>query len=290
MYVSGHGESKLDGQADFDLGEFGTQVATKGFRIQALNLGVAPEVPDNAAILVITPPRVDMLKPEVDKIKRFLERGGNLLWLIDQEPLHGLQPIAEYLHLELSEGVVVDPAAVPATIALSASYGSHPITDTISAYNTAFPFARRVAVGPDAKGWQATTLVEVAANGWVETGPLDKNVRFDQGRDVRGPVPIAVALERNQNGRDQRVVAVGGSTFLSNGSVGLLKNQDLGTNLLNWLAEDENLITIQPRTRADSELNLTRAARSVIAIGFQVFLPAAFLFAGAMIWWRRRRR
>ena len=29
-------------------------------------------------------------------VKRFLARGGNLLWLIEQEPHHGL-PIAEYL-------------------------------------------------------------------------------------------------------------------------------------------------------------------------------------------------
>ncbi len=90
------------GRRNFDLGDFGRQLANKGFRVQALNLAVAPEVPDNAAVLVITPPRVDLLKGEVDKILRFLERGGNLLWLIDQEPLHGLQPIAEYLHLELT--------------------------------------------------------------------------------------------------------------------------------------------------------------------------------------------
>lgn len=294
MYVDGHGEPKLDGQANFDLGEFGRQLGTKGFRIQALNLAVAPDVPDNVSVLVLTPPRVDMLKGEVDKIKGFLERGGNLLWLIDQEPLHGLQPVAEYLHLQLSPGVVVDPTAarlgVEPTIALNAKYGFHAITENFSDYTTAFPFVRRIAVDPDAQDWQATTLVEVAANGWVETGALDQDIRFDQGRDVRGPVPIAVALERIQNGRSQRVVAIGGSNFLTNGFVGLLSNLDLGTNILNWLAEDESLITIQPHARTDSELNLTRTALSVISVGFLLLLPAAFLFAGGMIWWRRRRR
>ncbi len=60
--------------------------------------------------------------------------------------------------------------------------------------------------------------------------------------------------------------------------------------MLNWLAEDENLITIQPRARVDSELKLTQASLGAIAMGFLVVLPAAFLFAGGMIWWRRRRR
>jgi len=293
MYVDGHGEPKLDGQANFDLGEFGRQLGTKGFRIQPLNLAVAPEVPDNASVLVIAPPRVEMLKGEVEKIKRFLERGGNLLWLIDQEPLRGLQPIAEYLHLQLGPGVVVDPAAArlggEPTIAVSASYGPHAITETFAGYITVFPLVRRIAVDPEAKGWQATTLVEVAANGWVETGDVSKEMRFDQGRDIRGPVPIAVALERSQNGRGQRVVVIGGSSFLSNTIIGQLGNLDFGTNVLNWLSEDESLITIQPRARADSELNLTRAKLAVIALGFLVFVPAAFLFAGGMIWWRRRR-
>ena len=70
MYVDGHGEPKLDGQANFDLGDFGRQLGTKGFRIQGLNLAVAPEVPDNVSVLVLTPPRVDMLKGEVDKIRQ----------------------------------------------------------------------------------------------------------------------------------------------------------------------------------------------------------------------------
>ena len=85
-------------------------------------------------------------------------------------------------------------------------------------------------------------------------------------------------------------MVIGGSSFLSNTIVGQLGNQDFGTNVLNWLSEDENLITIQPRPRADSELNLTRAKLGVIAIGFLLFVPAAFLLAGGMIWWRRRRR
>jgi ABC-type uncharacterized transport system involved in gliding motility auxiliary subunit len=293
MYVDGHGQSKLDGQANFDLGDFGQLLGTKGFRIQSLNLAIAPEVPHNAAVLLVTPARVDMLKGEVEKIKRYLERGGSMLWLIDQEPLHGLQPIAEYLRLELGPGVIVDPAAarlgIEPTIALSSGYGFHPITENFSDYNTAFPAARRIGVDPEQREWRATTLVEVAANGWVETGALDTRMRFDKDRDVRGPVAVALSLERPRGKDTQRVVVVGCSHFLANSFVGLLGNRDLGTNMLNWLAEDESLITIQPRPRVDSELALTRTSLAVITIGFLGALPLAFLIAGGVIWWRRRK-
>jgi len=294
MYVDGHGEPRLDGNANHDLGQLGQQLQLKGFRVQALNLAVAPEVPQNAAVVVLAHPRVDMLPGEVDKLVRHVERGGNLLWMIEQEPLRGLQPLAEKLGLRLGPGIVVDPAAaqlgIQPTIALSSRYGPHRVTDGFARYNTAFPFARAIGFPEEGSPWQATVLVEAAQNGWIETGSLDGEVGFDDGRDVQGPADVAVALEREmQDGKSQRIVVVGGSGFLSNAFVGLLSNLDLGVNMLNWLSTDENLITIQPRERVDASLEVTRTLLTVLVFGFLLLLPAGFLAAGGAIWWRRRR-
>jgi ABC-type uncharacterized transport system involved in gliding motility auxiliary subunit len=293
MYVDGHGEPKLDGRANFDLGDFGQQLGNKGFKVQGLNLAVAPDVPANCAVLIVTPPRTALLKGEVDKIQRWLEGGGSLLWLIDQEPLRGLEPIAEYLHLRLTPGIVVDPAAarlgVPATIALSANYGFHAITEQINAYNTAFPSVRQIEVDPENKDWQTASLVEVAQGGWVEIGDPEKDLRFDRDRELRGPVTVAIAMERNVKDKSQRIVVVGGASFLSNTFVGMLANLDLGINMLNWLSVDENLIALQPRARVDSELKLGRPALYAIGLGFLLFLPLLFLSLGGTIWWRRRK-
>jgi ABC-type uncharacterized transport system involved in gliding motility auxiliary subunit len=288
VYLDGHGEPKLDGRANFDLGDFGRQLGNKGFRIQPLNLAKAQDVPQNASVLVIATPRVELLKGEVDKLKRYLEAGGNLLWLIDQEPLRGLQPLAEYLGLQLTAGVVVDPATVPPNIAQAASYGVHPITENF-AYNTVFPFVRQVEAKSENQPWHTTRLVEAAARGWLETDDTEKKIRFDKDHDIPGPITVAVALERKVRDKDQRVVVVGCSSFLANQYVGNLFNLDLGTNMLNWLAQDENLITVQPRPRVDSQLNLGRAGLALIGFGYLLVLPAAFLFTGGMVWWRRRK-
>ena len=78
-------------------------------------------------------------------------------------------------------------------------------------------------------------------------GKLDDKITFDKGRDVPGPVNIAVALERNVNDRTQRVVVVGNGSFLANTFLGNGGNLDLGVNMINWLAGDDALIAIQPR-------------------------------------------
>ena len=104
-----------------------------------------------------------------------------------------------------------------------------------------------------------------------------------------GPVNIAVALERNINERTQRVVVVGNGSFLANTFLGNGGNLDLGVNMVNWLAGDESLITLQPRPSLDSGLDLSRNAQYIILIGFLVLLPIVFISMGMLIWWRRRK-
>ena len=290
-YLDGHGERKLDGRANHDLGEFGGQLRVKGFKTAPLNLAVAPEVPDNVAVLIIAGPRVDLLAGEVVKIKRWIEKGGNLLWLIDNDSLHGLQGLADELGLSLTAGTVIDPRAgglrLPATFALATSYGQHRITEN-STQTSVFPYARRIAISEGSK-WRFAPLVEVAQEGWLETGATDNNVAFDRNKDVRGPIVIAGALERSVGDRAQRVVVTGTGHFLANQFIGTLGNQDLGVNMLNWLAGDEALITLQPRTRGDLTLEFTRAGLSLLGFGFLLVLPLCLLIGGAVIWWRRRK-
>lgn len=288
MYLDGHGEGKLDGRANHDLGDFGNQLQAKGFRTGAVNLAKVQDVPENASVLVVASPRVNLLPGEVNRIKRFLEKGGNLLWLIEYDSLRGMSAIADFLGLDLIDGVVFDPRAgslkLPAAFALASGYGEHPATQG-SAITSVFPYTRRIAAHEGGE-FKFTPLVEVGSGGWLETSGL-ANAAFNRDRDIRGPVVAAGALERNVGDRKQRIVVVGSAHFLSNQYVGLVGNLDLGLNLMNWLAGDESLITIHPRTRKDLTLELN----SLVFVLANVFfaLPLIFLVAGGVIWYRRRK-
>lgn len=291
MALEGHGERRLNGIANHDLGEFGKQLAAKGFKTNSVNLAVAQEVPANASMLLIANPQVDLQSAEVQTITRYLQQGGNLLWLIDPEPLRGLQPVTELLGLVLGPGTVVDPTLRPRNgppvFSSATSYARHPIFGDFQ-LNTVFPYARQIGVNENSE-WRATRLIEVAPRGWVEMDKLDDQITFDKARDTPGPVNIAVALERSVNDRTQRVVVIGGGGFLANASLGLGGNLDLGVNIVNWLAGDEALIAIQPRPALDSNLELGRGQQYLILFGFLIFLPLAFASTGVLIWWRRRR-
>jgi len=298
MYLDGHGERKLDGIANHDLGTlFGARLKQHGFRLNSLNLAMAQEVPSNASVLVITQPQLDLLPGEIDKLLRHVERGGNLLWLVDAEPLHGLERLAEKLDLLLPPFTLIDPAATemnaPATWSLGAGYPpQHPITRNFNLI-TAFPSARPL-LWNETSGWQHQVLVEVAARGWVSHNTTsvstpDNRPHFDKQHDTPGPAVIAVALQRNINDREQRIVVVGSGAFLANSFAGNGGNVDLGVNIVNWLASEERLITLQPRATRDSNLVLSKTHLAIIGISFLAGLPLLLSAVGGVTWWKRRR-
>ncbi len=297
MFLDGHGERNLIGKKNNDIGEFGIQLEKKGFKLANPDLTIAQDVPRNGSMLVIASPQIDLNEIEVKKIKTYLESGGNLLWLLDDNNLHGLQPIAEYLGLQLVPGMVIDLSAkqynADVKMAIASQYGEHPINKNFM-LRTFFPEARMIDAQDSFEwGWKVSRLIDVAPNGWLETGKLDGNISFDKS-DIRGPINIAVALERVYGKKGQRVVVVGNGNFLSNTFIGNGGNLDLGINMVNWLAGDDNLITIQPKPLRDVNVIIPSGGWSkfvvlTIFFGFFLGLPLILMIVGIVIWWKRRK-
>ncbi len=303
MFLDGHGERHLQGIKNHDLGEFGKQLEAKGFKFANPDLTIAQDVPRNGAMLVIASPQVDVSEIEAKKIKAYIESGGNLLWLLDDDNLRGLDEVADYLGIQVSPGIVVDMSAAQygadAKVAFNSMYGDHAITRNFQ-LRTLFPEAHEVDAQASYEfGWKVGRLVDVAPNGWleserIEAGVQNKKVSFDVETDKRGPINIGITLERTYGKKGQRVVVMGNANFLSNTFVTNGGNLDFGINIVNWLAGDDELITIQPMPLKDANIAIpsTDAGRMVawtVFHSFQFFIPLGFVIAGFWLWWRRRK-
>jgi ABC-type uncharacterized transport system involved in gliding motility auxiliary subunit len=300
MYLDGHGERNLLGVKNHDIGEFGKQLELKGFKFANPDLTIAQAVPSNGAMLVIASPQVDVSEVEAKKIKTYLESGGNLFWLLDDNNFRGLKEVADYLGLNVSPGITLDMASAQygadARVSFASLYGEHPITTNFM-LRTLFPEAHEVtAQGTDENGWKVSNLVEVAPNGWLSSKKLAKDEKpvFNEGKDKRGPINIGVALERVYGKKGQRVVVMGNANFLSNTFITNGGNLDLGVNIVNWLAGDDQLITIQPMPLKDinvtiPDTNTGRLVAWTVFHGFQYFIPLGFMVAGFFFWWKRRK-
>jgi gliding motility-associatede transport system auxiliary component len=292
VFLSGHGERSPDRQANFDLSTWAAQLHKRGFKTKTLSLGDHPQIPQNTTVLVIAGPRTRLLAGEVKEIQDYLNRGGNLLWLHDPGPLYGLEPLAETLGIEFQPGVIVDPVSETITgnaaAIVIAKYGTHPVVRNFGD-NTLYPQAGGISLSAP-EGWKGSVLIDTRPSSWSETGPLEGQIRFDKGKDIRGPLNLAVALTHGLEKREQRVIVFGDGDFLANSYIANAGNLDLGMSLVNWLSQDDAYVNIPVKTARDRTLNLSRNTQAAIAVGFLAVLPLVMISSGVLIWLRRRKR
>ena len=224
--------------------------------------------------------------------------------------------------INATQSVVVDASGRTqvATVPVAAPpYPAHAITNDFNLV-TMFPMAR--AIVPEAPGGEqkrsGQTFVQTAARSWAETdfkqlvAATSSNADVSalkpepEKGDIAGPVSLAVATavaapapapppsgdtkkpEDNAPKPETRVVAFGDSDFAANAYLGIEGNRDLFMNTVNWLAQQENLISIRPRDASDRRLTLTANITSAIFWLSIFIIPAAVLGTGVATWWRRR--
>jgi len=306
-FLEGHGERDPHGTANHDLKLWTSQLATRGFKIQPLNLATVQIIPRNTKVLVIASPTVDLLPGEIALIIEYLLRGGNILWLADPGSLHGLEPLADQLNIKIPAGVVIDlsgslvgiedPSIVLNTPSM---YPQHAITKAFN-LTTFFPTTASVQIEEqedNLTAWNKSSLLVSGDHTWLETGVLEGEVEYNEDRDSIGPLEIGISLERsldNASEEDsasiqQRVIVVGDGDFLSNAYVGNSGNLDLGIRLINWLSSDDDFINIPVKTANDAHLEFPVYATWIIGFGFILVLPLFFLGTGLTIWWRRKKQ
>lgn len=86
-----------------------------------------------------------------------------------------------------------------------------------------------------------------------------------------------------------RIVVTGSSQFASNKFFKLQGNGDLFMNSVSWLAEDENLISIRPKSARSQPLVLTARDSLLVLIIPIVLIPLAWVVAGLIVYLYRRR-
>lgn len=208
-------------------------------------------------------------------------------------------------------------------VPLAASYGFHPISRGFETAATVFPMAQSllpVAFEDRPEGIQVTELVLTSDASWGETSgeELVEGEVTPDAEDRTGPLALAVAVtvrapEEAPEGDEEaaehdaaahaehehdedappeprgRLVIVGDSDFVGNNlALAPLGNADLFLNMVNWLAEDEDLIAIRPREAGDRRITMTSAQVRNTVLFSLVFLPGFWLVWGVAVWWSRR--
>jgi len=303
-FVEGSGEHQIEDTDKTGYSRFKELLGRDGYQAKSVNLLTKAEVPSDCTVLVVGGPEADYQLPEVDAIKKYVEGGGRALVLLDpalkmggldiwdNEALSmvleawGITPVKDLI-LDLNP--IGQLAGLGPQVALVTSYDSHAIVNDMKRRATGFPLVRSL----ETKNGDKTAVQKLfgSSDSSLATKKLNSPaIDPTDPKNIKGPLTIAAAGTYNTGKENSqgRFVVIGSSAWAANNFIGFNGNPDLALNTINWLASDEDLISIRPKDREDRRITLTQAQMRWLRITSQFLLPLLIVVGGVAVWWRRR--
>src|SRR5205809_51386 len=264
------------------------------YKVEKVSLVQGGDVLSRCAVLVVVGPKVALLPTEVAAVRAYLGKGGNAFFMLDPFVRTGLEPVVREYGIVLNDDIVIDEAShfwADVSSPAVSDYNRHQVTRDLPL--TFFPGVRSLSPTPQrVPGTSVTPLVNSSKNSWGQTNR--NRVEFVKGDDVPGPNTLmVVALRRPEasahaaSGRS-RIAVVGDSDFATNSFFHIMGNGTLFLNAVNYLAAQENLIGIQPRTHDLPRVNLTNRQMKGTFFLSVILVPALLAVVGTAVWWRQR--
>ena len=312
-FLTGHGERSLSDSQPTGYSQVKQEIEKQNYKVADYNLAQQNKLPQDAAVIVSAGPKMDFFPNEIDLIQKYLASGGKFFLLVDPESEFDMNKFLEQYGVSLDKDFVVDASGLGqlfgfgAGAPLAADYADHPITKDLSGRMSIFPAARSVKSVESSLGYSTTALIRTSPQSWGESEIKSQEVTFDEGKDINGPLALAVvstkeiadAPEAKTSGDDKtddatapkkqaRLVVFGDADFASNGYLETAVNSDLFLNTVSWLAEDTDLLSIRPKNPENRSIALTGAEGRLIFWTSVVLFPFATLLFGVAVWYRRR--
>ena len=318
-FTQGHGERDKDGSERDGYNAIAAALGRENYTLEKLVLAQQGAVPDDASVVIVAGPKIDFFPNEIDALKKYLDKQGKLLLMIDppdkpdSPPVTNLIALAHDWGVDLGNDIVVDVSGMgrligtDASVPVVASYPSHAVTKNGSfSFLTAYPMARSATpVSGGVNGHTAQAFLETGPRSWAETDTkallTTGQVKFDENKDKKGPVTIGSAVsaaaaapptakpeDASAPKPETRVAVVGDSDFAANSGLGIQGNRDLFMNTVGWLSQQENLISIRPKDADDRRVTLTATQQANLNWLSLLVIPGFIFATGVYTWWRRR--
>ncbi|BAY22725.1 hypothetical protein NIES2100_24880 [Calothrix sp. NIES-2100] len=199
-FLQGHGERQLTASED-SISQAVQELTDKNFTTSPLNLVEQPKVPDDATTVVVAGPKRGLFEGEVKALQQYLNRGGNLMLMIDLGTDPKLDNLLKDWGVRLDNRLAVDlskrNAEIGPAISLITDYGQHPITKDFANGISFYQLARPIETTP-VPGIESTPLLRTKPypNSWAESDLKSEKLEFNADKDLKGPLTLGVALKK----------------------------------------------------------------------------------------------
>lgn len=292
--LTGHGETGVSESVLASL-------ALENIETRSLNLLTAEAVPADCAVLALFGPVKDLTDRELELIEDYAGRGGRLLVTTAYTPeeLVNFSRLLRDFSIELVGGYVMESDSRYYSYGyidlVLPSLGTHSITSPLLAgeggYTVVMPDAQALRDISDERSSAAVTaLLYSSGTSYVKQNVEGLTSYERSDGDETGSFLLAAAAEDSDTGA--RLVVFGSTQFMEADFSDMVSgaNLDLFLNAADWLVDQEQSISIHPKTISSDYLAFTDSTANVLKGVLTVAIPLLFLAAGVGIFVKRRRR
>jgi len=302
-FVQGSGEHNLEESGNTGLSRFKDALSKENYDPSAISLLQNAQVPNDCTVLVVAGPQYAYQQPQVDAIKNYIENGGRALFMLDPPLQMGktttsknevLDKLLSSWGVTLEDNLVLEVNPIGQLFGLGpevpliTQYGTQPIVNDLHSA-TGFPLAQSMTIANKDK----TTVEKLFSTGdraEATTNLSAESVTLGDPKNRKGPFILGAAGTYNigKPNEQGRFVVVGNSGFAANNFISFNANRDLVMNTINWLAQDEDLISIRPKENENRRLNVNAAQMRLFLYFTLIALPLLIIGSGVSVFLKRR--
>ncbi|UMB55453.1 Gldg family protein [Lutibacter sp. A64] len=271
----------------------------QGFNPIHIDLNTVEQIPDSLKALVIADPKKAYSESEKLKILNYINTGGNLLITTEPSNYKYLNPILDSLGLAINKGVLLQESENHQLDLVQAKFTPEAKKFGFSFYENAViatPTTSGISIKDTSKFKINTILKSNKDLVWNRTTPFDletQQVKFDTLTDIRVEVPIAVALERTINNKNQKIMVVADADLLSNAEMArnnlTTVNSSFAIRTFKWLNDGIYPVSTARKKAIDKVIKVSRTQILWIKAIYLAILPFIIACIGLIILMRRKR-
>lgn len=270
-----------------------------GFNADTISLNTA-NIPPDVTTLVLADPRMELSDTALGKIRRYIDNGGNMLILGEPGKQYVLNPLLQQLGVQLMNGTLIEPSkdemphmTQPYITGTALNLAEEGALLEIKKYGDTgkilMPGATGISTSAQAP-FKATPLLLSTEQTWLKAGTLVTDsaapVFSPLEGDLKGSFPTAMALTRQINNRQQRIVVCSDADFMSN-----LRNGGsfMSRAFYSWMNYGSFPIYAPRPDVKDNKVSISPNGVSMLKIIYIWILPALILLTGSILLIRRKR-
>ena len=310
LYTSGNYERNIykEGEREFNLHSIAKSARSAlinvGFDLDSINLDTQ-DIPANTSTLVVADPKSTFSEVKLQKLRNYIDRGGNMMILGEPGKQEMLNPLLSSLKLQLADGTLVQ---------LSNNEMPHMVTPYTTLANAALadetnliilrksngkdtvknitPGATEVLMKDSSDFTIQTMLTTIPGRVYRKIGKLVVDsaapiFNAAEGDLKKESFPVYIALSRKINNREQRIIVGGDADFMSTGRGG---GGAVSRSYFSWMDYNRFPIYTHRPVPTDVYFKLSVTGAKTQRIVYVWILPALMLAIGIIVLIRRKRK